>query len=45
MAALSMWAFQRDNGGCPGSAGSDSCSGIEHAPWAFSEVLNTPDAP
>ncbi len=25
---LSIWAIQRDNGGCPGSTGSNSCSGI-----------------
>ena len=45
MAALSMWAIQRDNGGCPGKAGSDGCSGIEQAPWAFSDILDTFTAP
>ncbi|HEY2578211.1 MAG TPA: glycosyl hydrolase family 18 protein, partial [Streptosporangiaceae bacterium] len=25
---LSFWALQRDNGGCPGTKGSDTCSGI-----------------
>ena len=45
MATLSMWAIQRDNGGCPGKAGSDGCSGIEQAPWAFSEILDTSTAP
>jgi hypothetical protein len=25
---LSMWAFQRDNGGCPGNTGANNCSGI-----------------
>ncbi len=28
LAALSIWAIQRDNGGCPGRSGSGSCSGI-----------------
>jgi hypothetical protein len=36
---LSIWAIQRDNGGCPGVLGSDSCSGIAQAPWAFSHIL------
>jgi hypothetical protein len=37
---LSIWAVQRDNGGCPGNTGSNSCSGIVQDPWAFSHVLN-----
>jgi hypothetical protein len=45
MAALSMWAIQRDNGTCPGKAGSDDCSGIDQAPWAFSDVLGTFTSP
>ena len=28
LAVLSMWAIQRDNGGCPGTSGADDCSGI-----------------
>jgi len=36
---LSMWAIQRDNGGCPGSGGSGNCSGIAQGNWAFSHVL------
>jgi hypothetical protein len=36
---LSMWALQRDNGGCPGTAGADNCSGITQERWAFSRVL------
>ncbi len=36
---LSIWAIQRDNGGCPGVLGSDSCSGIAQADWAFSHIL------
>ena len=45
MAALSMWAVQRDNGACPGKAGSDDCSGIDQAPWAFSDILGTFTSP
>ncbi len=37
---LSIWAVQRDNGGCPGSTGSNSCSGIVQNTWDFSHVLN-----
>jgi hypothetical protein len=37
---LSIWAVQRDNGGCPGSTGSNNCSGIVQNPWDFSHVLN-----
>jgi len=36
---LSIWAIQRDNGGCPGSTGSNSCSGIVQGTWDFSHVL------
>ena len=36
---LSMWAIQRDNGGCPGTTGSNSCSGIVQNRWDFSRVL------
>ncbi len=36
---LSVWAIQRDNGGCPGAIDSNSCSGIKQAPWAFSHLL------
>lgn len=39
LGALSMWAIQRDNGGCPGQVGRDDCSGVAEAPWAFSHVL------
>ena len=41
MAALSIWAIQRDNGNCPGSAGSDDCSGIVQPKWAFTRVLRS----
>jgi len=36
ISTLSFWALQRDNGGCPGTAGSDSCSGISQSTWYFS---------
>ena len=36
---LSMWAIQRDNGGCPGARGKNDCSGIVQATWQFSHVL------
>jgi hypothetical protein len=41
MSALSMWAIQRDNGGCVGNGGANNCSGIAQATWAFSDVLRT----
>jgi glycosyl hydrolase family 18 (putative chitinase) len=36
---LSMWAIQRDNGGCPGVTDSNTCSGIVQNTWDFSRVL------
>ncbi|GAA2022204.1 hypothetical protein GCM10009839_19410 [Catenulispora yoronensis] len=33
---ISMWASQRDNGGCVGTAGADNCSGISQSTWYFS---------
>jgi hypothetical protein len=36
---LSIWAIQRDNGGCPGTRDSNTCSGITQNPWDFSHVL------
>jgi len=36
---LSIWALQRDNGGCPGTIDSNTCSGIAQTPWAFSHLL------
>jgi hypothetical protein len=36
---LSIWGIQRDNGGCPGVADSDTCSGIRQNTWAFSHLL------
>lgn len=39
ISTLSFWALQRDNGGCPGTAGSDTCSGIAQRTWLFSRIL------
>jgi hypothetical protein len=39
MSTLSMWAIQRDNGGCPGSTGSNNCSGIVQTTWEFTNAL------
>jgi len=36
---LSIWAVQRDNGGCPGTRDSNTCSGIAQNPWDFSHLL------
>jgi hypothetical protein len=36
---LSIWAIQRDNGGCPGNTGSNSCSGIVQNTWDFTHLL------
>lgn len=36
---LSFWALQRDNGGCVGTAGSDSCSGVAQHKWQFSQAM------
>jgi len=36
---LSIWAIQRDNGGCPGTVDSNTCSGITQNPWDFSNIL------
>jgi Glycosyl hydrolases family 18 len=36
---LSIWAIQRDNGGCPGVTGSNSCSGIVQGTWDFTHKL------
>ena len=39
MSLLSIWAIQRDNGGCPGKTDSNTCSGIKQGTWAFSHLL------
>ncbi|HEY4466125.1 MAG TPA: chitinase [Streptosporangiaceae bacterium] len=36
---MSMWAIQRDNGGCPGTIGAGTCSGVTQSTWAFSHLL------
>jgi hypothetical protein len=36
---LSIWALQRDNGGCPGTKGASSCSGVAQPAWYFSHVF------
>ena len=36
---LSIWAIQRDNGGCPGAIDSNTCSGLVQNRWAFSHLL------
>ena len=45
MTALSMWAIERDNGGCPGSTGSNNCSGIAQGTWDFSHAMAPFSAP
>jgi Glycosyl hydrolases family 18 len=39
ISTLSMWAIERDNGGCPGRIDSNTCSGIVQPDWAFSHLL------
>ena len=41
MPLVSIWAIQRDNGGCPGTIDSNSCSGIHQSRWAFSHLLES----
>lgn len=36
---LSFWALGRDNGGCPGTAGSDECSGVTQKPYQFTHLM------
>ncbi len=36
---LSIWALQRDNGGCPGTKGATACSGVAQPDWYFSHVF------
>ena len=38
---VSIWAIQRDNGRCPGTIDSNSCSGIKQPAWAFSHLLDS----
>lgn len=39
ISTLAFWALERDNGGCVGTGGSDSCSGISQATWYFSNLF------
>jgi hypothetical protein len=41
MNLLSIWAIQRDNGGCPGTRDSNTCSGIAQNAWDFSHLLGS----
>jgi hypothetical protein len=36
---LSIWAIERDNGGCVGTGGQDSCSGIAQSTWYFDHAF------
>jgi hypothetical protein len=36
ISTLSFWALQRDNGGCPGTKGAGTCSGVSQPTWYFS---------
>jgi len=36
---VTIWAIQRDNGGCPGHVDSDTCSGLRQPPFEFSGLL------
>ncbi|HUB39643.1 MAG TPA: chitinase [Streptosporangiaceae bacterium] len=36
---ISFWALQRDNGGCPGTQGAGTCSGVTQPDWYFSHVF------
>jgi Glycosyl hydrolases family 18 len=36
---ITIWAIQRDKGGCPGAIDSNSCSGITQSRWEFSHLL------
>jgi hypothetical protein len=39
ISTLSFWALQRDNGGCPGTKGAGSCSGLTQPDWFFSHTF------
>jgi hypothetical protein len=39
LAMISIWALQRDNGGCPGTKGAGTCSGIHQPTWFFSHTF------
>jgi chitinase len=37
---LSFWALGRDGGSCPGTAGSDDCSGVAQKPYQFTHLMS-----
>jgi hypothetical protein len=39
ISTLSYWALERDNGGCVGTKGSDTCSGVAQSTWFFSNAF------
>ncbi len=39
IAELSFWALGRDNGACPGTPGSDNCSGVAQSTWQFTHLM------
>ena len=39
ISTLSFWALERDNGGCVGTKGSDTCSGVAQSTWFFSNAF------
>lgn len=39
IAELSFWALGRDNGGCPGVPGSDTCSGVAQSTWQYTGIM------
>ena len=39
ISTLSFWAIQRDNGGCVGTKGAGTCSGIKQSKWFFSHTF------
>jgi hypothetical protein len=39
LSLLSFWAIERDNGGCVGTKGAGSCSGVAQSDWYFSHTF------
>jgi Glycosyl hydrolases family 18 len=39
IAELSFWALGRDNGNCPGTPGSDDCSGVAQSTWQYTHIM------
>jgi hypothetical protein len=39
ISTLSFWALQRDNGGCVGTKGAGTCSGVAQPDWYFSHTF------